>query len=114
MMLLAPIFALIALYFSAGLLHFSLSAIGSARGSFETTFRVVAYSLGAASLWTIVPIIGPLLAAQGIYIQIVGIAQTHQISDDRSVASAIFFSLIVFFLVFLCVVAYLVLTHLWL
>lgn len=112
MLLLAPIFALVALYAGAGLLHVSLNAVGSARASFETTFRVVAYSLGAASVWLVVPVIGPLLAAQGIYIQIVGIAQTQRISNDRSVASAIVFSLIVFFLIFLCVVAYLMIVYL--
>lgn len=56
--LLMPLFLLVGIYFSAGLLHGALLMLGGARKPFETTLRALCYAGGATSVIQLVPICG--------------------------------------------------------
>jgi hypothetical protein len=67
-----------------------LLLLGGARGTFETTMRVVAYTMGATSLLQVLPMCGSLLAAVwAVVVNIIGLAQAHEISTGKAAAAVL-------------------------
>ncbi|MEO2169901.1 MAG: YIP1 family protein [bacterium] len=83
-------------FFGAGITHLCLLLVGGANHSFETTFRVSCYSTGAASIFNLLPVLGPLLVFVwgGLIVQIVGLSAAHRTSIPR-VIFAVFLPLFV-------------------
>ncbi|MEX0711339.1 MAG: YIP1 family protein [Pirellulales bacterium] len=68
----------------SGLLHLSLMLIGGAREGFETTYRVVAYSVGSVAPLFLIPLCGLHVAAiaQLVFFG-VGVTYAHEISGGK-------------------------------
>jgi hypothetical protein len=91
-LILAPIFVVIGLFIVAAVLHVCCLIVGALTGSragFEGTFRVVAYS-DAAHIASIVPVIGPPVAAiWGIVLAIMGITRLHRTTQGKAIAAVL-------------------------
>lgn len=89
LMVLAPIFVIIGVFFEAAILHLMLMLVGGAARGFEATARVCSYTQ-AAQLAQIIPICGGLLAAVwSIIMLIVGLSTAHGITRGKA-AIAVF------------------------
>jgi hypothetical protein len=85
-----PLVAILWIVIAAGIYHLMLLLLGGARGNFETTLRVVAYTMGATSLLQILPMCGSFLAAVwSIVVNIIGLAQAHDVSTGKAVAAVL-------------------------
>lgn len=85
-----PIAAVVSMFIGAAIYHVMLMLLGSARFGFETTMRVVAYSMGATSVLQIVPFCGGVAAAVwSIVANIIGLAQAHEITTDKAAAAVL-------------------------
>ena len=96
----APIFFLIFIFFTAGLVHFFLLLLFAAKRPFSTTVQVVAYGSGAASLLNVIPLLGSFLApVWALVIWCIGLAKAHQTSKVRTylaiLSPIVFISLLV-------------------
>jgi hypothetical protein len=81
-----PVFIVVGLFVSSGIIHLLMLAIGGGGRGFEATFRVAAYSQ-AASLFNIVPACGGLVGAVfTIVLMIIGLSEAHQITRGRAAA----------------------------
>ncbi|MFQ3670742.1 MAG: YIP1 family protein, partial [Verrucomicrobiia bacterium] len=58
LLIFVPIFVLLSAFLGAGMTHLFLMLVGGAKRDFETTFRVVSYSYGTASILNLVPLCG--------------------------------------------------------
>jgi hypothetical protein len=95
LIILMPIFVAIGMFIGAGILHLCLMIVGGAKQPFETTFRVLCFSIGSAHPLMIVPICGGLIAAVwGIVLECIGLARAHETDTGRAVL-AVFLPLIV-------------------
>jgi hypothetical protein len=61
------------------------SLIGTGRGNYETTFRVVAYS-SVTSILSWIPVIGGLAGLYTLYLATVGIREVYQTTTGKSLA----------------------------
>jgi hypothetical protein len=87
--LLAPLVITASAWIQAGFIHFCLSLLGAARHPFEATFKAVSYVSGTASLFAMIPILGPaLLTAWSAFALSVGLAIVHE-SPWRRAAIAV-------------------------
>lgn len=85
-----PFIAVVSMFVAAGIYHVMLLLLGGARFGFETTMRVVAYSSGSTSLIGLVPICGgPIGAVWGIVLNIIGLAQAHEIPTGKAAAAVL-------------------------
>jgi len=85
-----PIVAVLGMFIGAGVYHLMLMLLGAARYPFETTMRVVAYSMGATSVLQIVPVCGGLAAAiWAIVAYIIGLSQAHEITIGKAAAAVL-------------------------
>jgi hypothetical protein len=85
-----PLIAVVAMFVSAAIYHVMLLLHGAARQPFETTMRVVAYSMGSTSVLQIVPVCGGVFAAVwAIVANIIGLARTHEISTGKAAAAVL-------------------------
>ena len=93
--ILAPIFVAVLIFVGAAILHLCLMIVGGARQPFETTFRVVCFSLGSTNPLGIVPICGGFIGCVwGIVVECIGLARAHETDTGRAVL-AVFLPLIV-------------------
>jgi hypothetical protein len=85
-----PLAGILWIVIAAGIYHLMLLLLGGARGTFETTLRVVAYTMGATSLLQILPMCGSFLAAVwSIVVNIIGLAQAHEVSTGKAAAAVL-------------------------
>ncbi len=99
-----PFMVILGQFFGASLTHLCLWATGGANRSFETTFRVTCYTSGAASIFQLIPIVGPVLILfWGGVIQIIGLAAAHNTGVLR-VAVALLLPVLVMLTIFAGVV----------
>jgi hypothetical protein len=92
---LVPVFIVIGLFIGAAIVHLCLMIVGGANKSFETTFRVLAFSHGSTGPLQIIPICGGLIAGVwALVINCIGLARAHETSTGRAVL-AVFLPLIV-------------------
>ena len=89
------IFGLIVSFIVAAILHFVAQQFFEGKGTYEGTYRVVAYA-GVVSLlsWlSVIPVLGGLIAflafLYGFYLQFVGVAKVHQITQGQAVVTVL-------------------------
>jgi hypothetical protein len=93
--ILVPLFVIIGLFIGSAIIHLCLMIVGGANQSFETTFRVLAFTQGSTGPLQMIPICGGLIA--GIWALIcncIGLARAHETDTGRAVL-AVFLPLIV-------------------
>ncbi|MEY2548706.1 MAG: hypothetical protein QOD64_1288 [Verrucomicrobiota bacterium] len=92
---LSPLFVLMGLFLAGALLHVCLMLVGGANRPFETTFRVVCFTAGAANLFSMIPMCGGLIAAvYNVVLECIGLSRAHQTTTGKALM-AIFLPLIV-------------------
>src|SRR4051812_13002054 len=92
---LSPLLVLIGLFLAGALLHVCLMLVGGANRPFETTFRVVCFTAGAANLFSMIPMCGGLITAvYTIVLECIGLSRAHQTTTGKALM-AIFLPLIV-------------------
>jgi hypothetical protein len=93
--ILLPVFVVVGLFVGSGIIHLCLMIVGGANHSFETTFRVFAFSQGSAGPLQIIPICGGLIS--GVWTLVcncIGLARAHETDTGRAVL-AVFLPVIV-------------------
>lgn len=80
------IFGLIFSFIGAGILHFIAQQFFEGKGTYEGTYRVVAYA-GVVNLLAWIPIVGIFAGLYGLYLQIVGVEKVHQITKAQAVVT---------------------------
>jgi hypothetical protein len=95
MVILLPLFIVIALFIGSAIVHLCLMIVGGANQPFETTFRVMAFSQGSAGPLQIIPVCGGLISGVWALVCIcIGLARAHETDTGRAVL-AVFLPLIV-------------------
>jgi hypothetical protein len=95
MIILLPLFIVIGLFVGSAIVHLCLMIVGGANQSFETTFRVLAFSHGSAGPLQIIPLCGGLIS--GVWALVctcIGLARAHETDTGRAVL-AVFLPLVV-------------------
>jgi hypothetical protein len=93
--ILLPLFIIIGLFIGSAIVHLCLMIVGGAKQSFETTFRVLAFSQGSTGPLQMVPVCGGFIAlVWGLVCNCIGLARAHETDTGRAVL-AIFLPLIV-------------------
>jgi hypothetical protein len=92
---LVPVFIIIGLFIGSVIVHVCLMIVGGANQSFETTFRVIAFSQGSTGPLQMIPICGGLIAGVwALVCNCIGLARAHETDTGRAVL-AVFLPLIV-------------------
>ncbi len=95
MIILVPLFIVIVLFIWSGLAHLCLMIFGGANQSFETTFRVFAFTQGSAGPLQIIPLCGGLISGiWAIVCNCTGLVRAQETDTGRAVL-AVFSPLIV-------------------
>jgi hypothetical protein len=93
--ILLPVFIVICLFIGSAVVHLCLMIVGGANQSFETTFRVLAFSQGSTGSLQIIPICGGLVGGVwALVCNCIGLARAHETDTGRAVL-AVFLPLIV-------------------
>jgi hypothetical protein len=93
--ILVPLFIVIGLFVGSAIVHLCLMIVGGANQSFETTFRVLAFSQGSAGPLQIIPVCGGLISGVwALVCNCIGLARAHETDTGRAVL-AVFLPLIV-------------------
>ena len=92
---LVPLFIVIGLFIGSAIVHVCLMIVGGANQSFETTFRVIAFSQGSTGPLQMIPVCGGLIAGVwALVCNCIGLARAHETDTGRAVL-AVFLPLIV-------------------
>jgi hypothetical protein len=95
LIILVPLFIVIALFIGAAIVHLCLMIVGGANKSFEATFRVLAFSHGSTGPLQIIPVCGGLISAVwALVVNCIGLARAHETTTGRAVL-AVFLPLLV-------------------
>src|SRR4029077_19607074 len=95
LIVLIPVFIVVGLFIGAAVVHVCLMIVGGAKQSFETTFRVLAFSQGSTGPLQMIPLCGGLIAGVwAIVCYCIGLARAHETDTGRAVL-AVFLPLIV-------------------
>jgi hypothetical protein len=89
-LILFPIALTIVLFIGAALVHLCLVLVGGAKRSYETTLRVLCYSVGSTYPLMIVPFCGGAIA--GIWcliVECVGLAKAHETTIGKAVLAVL-------------------------
>ena len=90
MIIVLPLFIVIFLFIWSALAHLFLMLFGGANQSFETTFRVFAFTQGSAGPLQIIPLCGGLISAfWAIVCNCIGLARAQQIDTGRAVLAVL-------------------------
>lgn len=82
---LAAIITLVMPFIGAALFHVCLMMFGGAKRDYECTYRVVAYSLGSASIFYIIPVVGGFIfMIWSIVAWIIGLAKAHETTGGKA------------------------------
>ena len=85
--LLTPLWAFIALFVYAGVLHLCLLMVRGANRTFSTTARVISFT-GGTNLFLIVPYLGLLIATiWSLIVTVIGLREAHQTTTGRAIAA---------------------------
>ena len=98
-LILTPIFAVVALFIGAGIIHLLVVLIARPMSTgFETTFRVIAYS-NVTSLITWFPILGALVGSiWSIVLLVLGVREGHATSTGKAAAIVLIPAAVVLFI----------------
>jgi hypothetical protein len=92
---LMPLLVTVGMFIGAAILHLCLMLVGGANRSFETTFRVVGFTAGAANLFSMIPFCGGIIAlVYHIVLQCIGLSRAHPTTTGKALM-AIFLPMIV-------------------
>jgi len=95
MIILLPLFIVVFLFIWSALAHLCLMIVGGANQSFETTFRVLAFTHGSTGPLQMIPICGGFIAGVwALVCNCIGLARAHETDTGRAVL-AVFLPLIV-------------------
>jgi hypothetical protein len=87
---LLPVLITIGLFIGAAVIHVCLMIVGGAKQSFETTFRVLAFSHGSTGPLQMIPICGGLIASiWALVINCIGLARAHETETGRAVLAVL-------------------------
>jgi phage FluMu protein Com len=86
----ATVGTVISSFIGAGILHLLLMLFGGANQSFETTYRVVGYTVGAVSCFAVLPVCGGVIVlfAYPVYL-IIGATYGHETDGWRSACAVL-------------------------
>jgi hypothetical protein len=88
--ILVPVAILIVLFIWSGLAHLCLIIFGGAKQSFETTFRVFAFTQGSAGPLQIIPICGGLISGiWAIVCNCIGLARAQETDTSRALLAVL-------------------------
>jgi hypothetical protein len=88
-LILGPVFLVIFLFITTGILHLILLALGGAARGFEATLRVVAYSQ-AIAIFKIIPICGgPIAFVYMCVLCVIGFSEAHGISRGKAATAVL-------------------------
>ena len=91
----AGFIVLVPLFIGSAIVHVCLMIVGGANQSFETTFRVIAFSQGSTGPLQMIPVCGGLIAGVwALVCNCIGLARAHETDTGRAVV-AVFLPLIV-------------------
>src|SRR5438034_7725751 len=93
--ILLPVLIVICLFIGSAVVHLCLMIVGGANQSFETTFRVLAFSQGSTGPLQIIPICGGLIAGVWAFVCICIVLECAHESDTGRAVLAVFLPLIV-------------------
>lgn len=98
-LLLSPALHVIVAFLSSGITHLSLKLVGGAHRPFETTFRVICYSMASAGVFSLLPFCGGLIGLLwASYTIIIGLKEAHGTSAWKTTLAVILPDLICCFL----------------
>ena len=84
--ILIPMFVVLGLFIGAAIIHLCLMIVGGAKQSYETTFRVLAFSQGSTGVLQMIPICGGIIAGVwAIVLNCIGLARAHETDTGRAV-----------------------------
>jgi hypothetical protein len=90
-----PIGLTIGIFVAAAILHVCLMVVGGAKQAFETTFRVVCFSIGSTYPLIIIPFCGSFIAGiWNLVLHCIGLARAHETETGRAVL-AVFLPIVV-------------------
>src|SRR6266571_2797232 len=91
----APLLIVIGIFINSAVLHLCLMIVGGAKQSFETTFRVICFSVGSIDPLLVIPFCGGfIVAVWRIVLYCIGLVRAHE-TDAGRVVLAVFLPLIV-------------------
>jgi hypothetical protein len=83
--LLSPFLVVIGLFIGSAILHLCLMLVGGANRPFETTFRVVCFTGGAANLFSMIPVCGGFVALiYSVVLECIGLSRAHQTTTGKA------------------------------
>lgn len=89
-LVLTPLFIAAGMFIGSGILHLCLMLFGGANKPFETTFRVVCFSSGAAYLFSIIPFCGGYITPiYNIVLECIGISRAHETTMGKAVLAVL-------------------------
>lgn len=89
-LLLTPLFMAAGIFIGSAILHLCLMLLGGANKPFETTFRVVCFSCGAAYLFSIIPFCGGYITPiYNIVLNCIGISRAHETTMGKAVLAVL-------------------------
>jgi hypothetical protein len=95
LMIFSPLFVVIGAFLVAGVIHLCLLMVGGARRDFETTFRVVCFTIGSVNPLQVVPLCGNVVAGVwGLVLYCIGLSRAHETETGRAVL-AVFLPLVI-------------------
>jgi hypothetical protein len=87
---LLPLLVLIVLFIGSAIIHLCLMIVGGANQSFETTFRVLAFTQGSTGPLQMIPICGGLIAfVWWLVCNCIGLARAHDTDTGRAVLAVL-------------------------
>ena len=88
--ILLPLLIVIGLFIGTAIVHVCLMIVGGANQSFETTFRVLAFSQGSTGPLQMIPLCGGLIAGiWALIINCIGLARAHETETGRAVLAVL-------------------------
>jgi hypothetical protein len=90
LIVLVPVFIVIGLFIGAAVVHLCLMIVGGANKSFETTFRVLAFSHDSTGPLQIIPVCGGLISGVwALVVNCIGLARAHETTTGRAVLAVL-------------------------
>lgn len=89
-LIIMPFMVVLGLLISTLIFHLCLMLVGGANQPMETTFRVVAYSMGSTATLHIVPICGSFIGSiWNLVLLVIGFSKAHDIGIGRAIAAVL-------------------------
>ncbi len=85
-----PVFICIWMFIGAAIVHVCLMIVGGAKQSFETTFRVLAFTHGSTGPLQMIPVCGGFVAGiWALVVYCIGLARAHETETGRAVLAVL-------------------------